>query len=147
MTSLLALTAIAFVAIALVLLITLAIRRVVLARRGRVYAARERRVRPIAISLLEGESREPPVLSPGELRLLSFARLVLAQPAFAFLDVGVSGLDDFWVHTLYRTLSKTKTVYVSIWENETLRAYHDVELILAGHGAWAVNEARQVAAG
>jgi putative ATP-binding cassette transporter len=82
------------------------------------------------------------VLSPGELRLMSFARLVLAQPAFAFLDVGVSGLDDYWVHTLYRALSKTRTVYISIGENEALRIYHDVELILAGHGHWAVNECK-----
>ena len=73
-------------------------------------------------------------LSPGEIRLLSFARLILAQPAFAFLDVGVSGLDDFWVNTLYRALSRTKTVYVSIGENESLRVYHDVELILAERG-------------
>jgi vitamin B12/bleomycin/antimicrobial peptide transport system ATP-binding/permease protein len=86
------------------------------------------------------------VLSPGELRLLSFARLVLAEPAFAFLDVGVSGLDDFWVHTLYRALSKTRTVYVSIGENPLLRLYHDCELILAGHGAWAVNECRPATA-
>jgi putative ATP-binding cassette transporter len=85
------------------------------------------------------------VLSPGEVRLMSFARLVLAQPAFAFLDVGVSGLDDFWVHTLYRTLSKTRTVYVSIGENEVLRLYHDAELILAGHGHWAVGECRSAA--
>jgi putative ATP-binding cassette transporter len=80
------------------------------------------------------------VLSPGELRLLSFARLVLAEPAYAFLDVGVSGLEDFWVHTLYRALSRTKTVYVSIGENETLAQYHDMELILAGHGHWAVKD-------
>jgi hypothetical protein len=33
-------------------------------------------------------------------------------------------------------------VYVSIGENEVLRLYHDCELILAGHGAWAVNECR-----
>ncbi|HEY1381412.1 MAG TPA: SbmA/BacA-like family transporter [Gemmataceae bacterium] len=110
---------------------------------------RELRIEKVVVRAggLDAEKDWMAVLSPGELRLLSFARLVLAQPAFAFLDVGVSGLDDFWVHTLYRTLSKTKTVYVSIGENETLRAYHDVELILAGHGAWAVNEARQVAAG
>ncbi len=86
-------------------------------------------------------------LSPGEIRLLAFARLLLAEPAFAFLDVGVSGLDDFWVNTLYRALSRTRTVYVSIGENEALRAYHQVELILAGHGHWAIQECRTAAAG
>lgn len=96
---------------------------------------------------LDAEKDWMTVLSPGELRLLSFARLVLAEPAFAFLDVGVSVMEDFWVHTLYRALSRTKIVYVSIGEQETLRAYHDVELILAGHGHWAVHECKTAAAG
>src|SRR5919197_542535 len=51
----LALTAILFVAIALVLLIVLAMRRVILARRARLHAAAVRRVRPFAIMLLAGE--------------------------------------------------------------------------------------------
>lgn len=91
---------------------------------------------------LDADREWTTVLSPGEKSLLSFARLLLAEPKFAFLDVGVSGLADFWVHTLYRALSRTRTVYVSIGENESLRIYHDVELILAGHGDWAINECR-----
>jgi HEAT repeat protein len=71
MTSLLVPTAIVFVAIALVLLITLAIRRVILTRRGRRHAAAVRRVRPIAIQMLEGESFERPVLSPGDQAVLA----------------------------------------------------------------------------
>jgi putative ATP-binding cassette transporter len=87
------------------------------------------------------------VLSPGEVRLLSFAKLVLAEPAFAFLDVGVSGLDEFWVNRLYGALSRRKTVYVSIGEHEALRAYHDRELILAGYGNWMEGDCRREAAG
>lgn len=71
MTSLLALTAIVFVAIALVLLITLAIRLIVLDRRARLYAAAERRVRPIAIVLIEGGNHERPVLSSGDQAVLA----------------------------------------------------------------------------
>jgi putative ATP-binding cassette transporter len=110
---------------------------------------RELRIEKIVVRQggLNAEKDWMTVLSPGELRLLSFARLVLAEPAFAFLDVGVSGLDEFWVHTLYRALSKTRTVYVSIGEHEELRTYHDMELILAGHGHWAVQESRAAAAG
>jgi putative ATP-binding cassette transporter len=110
---------------------------------------RELRIEKILVRTggLDAEKDWSANLSPGEIRLLSFARLILAQPAFAFLDVGISGLDDFWVNTLYRALSRTKTVYVSIGENESLRAYHDVELILAGHGHWAVNECRSAEAG
>jgi putative ATP-binding cassette transporter len=96
---------------------------------------------------LEAEKDWTAVLSPGEVRLLAFARLMLAQPRYAFLDVGVSGLDDYWIRTMYQALSWTRTVYVTIGENETLRTYHDVELILAGHGHWAMQECRPAAAG
>ena len=71
MTSALALTAIVFVGTALLLLITLAIRRIVLDRRGRRYAAAVRRVRPIAIVLVEGENRERPVLPSGDQAVLA----------------------------------------------------------------------------
>ena len=71
MASLLVLTALVFVAIALVLLITLVIRRVILTRRGRRHAAAVKRVRPIAISMLEGEEFERPVLSPGDQKVLA----------------------------------------------------------------------------
>lgn len=71
MTSALALTAIVFVGIALVLLIVLVIRRVVLDRRRRLYAEAERRVRPIAIVMLEAESFERPELSPGDQTVLA----------------------------------------------------------------------------
>jgi HEAT repeat protein len=63
--------AITFVAVALLLLIVLAIRRVVLVRRGRQYAAAEKRVRPIAIALVEGQATEP--------RLSSTDQVVLAE--------------------------------------------------------------------
>jgi putative ATP-binding cassette transporter len=87
------------------------------------------------------------VLSPGELRLLAFARLVLAEPPFAFLDVGVSGLDDFWVGLLYGALSRRRTVYVSIGEHAGLRKFHDRELVLVGQGAWMEGECKEAAAG
>jgi HEAT repeat protein len=58
--------AIVFVAVSLLLLVTLAIRRIVLARRGREYAAAEKRVRPIAIALVEGESGDAPELSSAD---------------------------------------------------------------------------------
>jgi HEAT repeat protein len=60
-----------FVAVALVLLIVLATRRVVLARRGRAYAAAERRVRPIAIALVEDDTTKQSVLSSTEQTVLA----------------------------------------------------------------------------
>ena len=71
MTSALAFSAIVFVGISLVLLIVLAIRRVVLDRRGRRHAAAVRRLRPIAISMVEGEDAEPPALSTDDQAVLA----------------------------------------------------------------------------
>jgi hypothetical protein len=71
MTPALALTALVFLAVALVLLVTLAIRRIVLARRGRRYAEAVRRVRPLAIRLLEGEPLARAELPPGDQTVLA----------------------------------------------------------------------------
>jgi hypothetical protein len=71
MTSALTLTTIVFVGVALALLVFLTIRRIVLDRRGRRYAAAVRRLRPIAILLVEGENGERPVLSAGDQAVLA----------------------------------------------------------------------------
>src|SRR5262249_14499852 len=71
MATLLAIAALVFVAIALVQLITLAIRRVILARRGRLHAEAVQQVRPLAIRLLESEDFEQPELSPGDQTVLA----------------------------------------------------------------------------
>ena len=63
--------ALAFVAIALLLLVVLVIRRAVLARRDRRYAEAERRVRPLAIALVEGQTVEQPTLSSGDQAVLA----------------------------------------------------------------------------
>lgn len=61
----------AFLASALVLLLLLAIRRTALARRDRRYAEAERRVRPLAIALVEGQGGEEPTVSPGDQAVLA----------------------------------------------------------------------------
>jgi hypothetical protein len=63
--------AIAFVVVSLLLLITLAIRSIVLARRDQEYAAADKRVRPIAIALVEGQSATPPALSSNDQTVLA----------------------------------------------------------------------------
>jgi hypothetical protein len=63
--------ALAFVAIAFLLLVMLVIRRAVLARRDRRYAEAERRVRPLAIALVEGQAAEQPTLSSGDQAVLA----------------------------------------------------------------------------
>lgn len=71
MTAPLVIAALVFIAIALVLLVVLAIRRIILTRRARRHAAAVRRVRPIAIRLLEEEDLERPELSPGDQTVLA----------------------------------------------------------------------------
>jgi HEAT repeat protein len=67
----LAWTAIAFAAASLLLLLALGIRRIILARRARRYRAAEKRVRPIAIALVEGQDAEPTGLSPTDQAVLA----------------------------------------------------------------------------
>jgi HEAT repeats len=71
MTTPLVIAALTFVALAFALLMILVARRVLLARRGRRTAAAVRRVRPIAIRLLEGEDLERPALTPGDQAVLA----------------------------------------------------------------------------
>ncbi len=68
--TLLLLVATVLLVIAVVMLALLALRRLVLARTERRSAAAERRVRPIAIELIEGVA-EPPALEPGDQAALS----------------------------------------------------------------------------
>ncbi len=82
------------------------------------------------------------VLSPGEKRLFAFARLLLAGPKYAFIDAGIEGLTDFWIHTLYGALAQTQTTYLSIGDHPALRHYHDEILDLVGEGAWKYETCR-----
>jgi putative ATP-binding cassette transporter len=91
---------------------------------------------------LEADRDWPAVLSPGEQELLAFARLLLAEPRFAFLDVGTSGLPDARLRSLYAALSRTETTYVSIGDQPALWDYHDMVLDLEGEGAWTVSPSR-----
>ena len=63
MTEALLAIAISLVAVAFILLVALAVRRVALARRDRRRLEAERRVRPLAIALIEDEEADLPALS------------------------------------------------------------------------------------
>jgi putative ATP-binding cassette transporter len=82
---------------------------------------------------------------PGEQVLMAFARLLLAEPRYAFLDLGVRGLTDAWIKSLYGALSRTSTTYVSISDLPALWDYHDEVLDLEGEGAWTIGPSRAVA--
>jgi energy-coupling factor transporter ATP-binding protein EcfA2 len=64
------------------------------------------------------------VLSLGEQQRLTFARILLNQPAFAILDEATSALDLENEARLYDHLQNTGTTFVSVGHRESLNAFH-----------------------
>jgi putative ATP-binding cassette transporter len=82
------------------------------------------------------------VLSVGEKQRLAFARVLLAQPAYAMLDEATSALDIENEENLYRQLAETSTTFVSIGHRETVLKYHKQVLELTGNGHWQMHPAQ-----
>jgi len=74
------------------------------------------------------------ILSLGEQQQLAFGRLLLAQPAVAFLDEATSAMDEAREDTLYRLLRQhlPEAIIISVGHRSTLRGHHEGELTLAG---------------
>jgi vitamin B12/bleomycin/antimicrobial peptide transport system ATP-binding/permease protein len=75
-------------------------------------------------------------LSAGEQQALTFARVLLANPCFAFFDSTSRDLDEPHVDRFFGLLTKTSISYVSVGDQPALRRYHDLELELFGDGRW-----------
>jgi len=77
-------------------------------------------------------------LSPGEQQRIAFARALLQQPAWLFLDEATSSLDEDSEQQLYRLLKEKlpQTTIVSIGHRSSLQAFHTrvLELKDDGHG-------------
>jgi len=73
-------------------------------------------------------------LSPGEQQRVAFARVVLQQPAWLFLDEATSSLDENAEQHLYRMLKEKlpQTTIISIGHRSTLREFHTRLLELKG---------------
>ena len=89
---------------------------------------------------LEAEGDWPNVLSEGELQRFALARLLLANPRFAFLDQAASVLDAASEQQLYEALSRSDISYMSVGDHPALFAYHDLRLELHGDGAWTLTQ-------
>ncbi|MEO1069725.1 MAG: ATP-binding cassette domain-containing protein, partial [Cyanobacteria bacterium J06638_6] len=76
------------------------------------------------------------VLSLGEQQRLTFARILLNQPAFAILDEATSALDLTNEAKLYDHLRHTGTTFVSVGHRESLNAYHQTILELGEDHTW-----------
>ncbi|MEM9276682.1 MAG: ATP-binding cassette domain-containing protein, partial [Cyanobacteria bacterium P01_F01_bin.143] len=76
------------------------------------------------------------VLSRGEQQRLAFARLLLQQPKYAFLDESTSALDEYNQDLLYQELVATKTSFISVSHRANLIQYHQQVLQLSNNGSW-----------
>ncbi len=82
------------------------------------------------------------MLTVGEQQLLGVARLIIANPRFAFLDRATSALSVSRVKHIYQLLSGTSITYITVGEQDMLRGYHDNVLELQEEGRWTTGPAR-----
>ncbi len=76
------------------------------------------------------------MLSLGEQQRLSFARLLLKNPAIAFLDESTSALDEPNEERMYEYLLKHRYTFVSVGHRSTLLKHHDWLLRIGDEGSW-----------
>ena len=81
------------------------------------------------------------VLSLGEQQRLSFARVLIHQPAYTILDEATSALDMTNEEQLYSHLAAAKTAYISVGHRASLKNHHQSLLRLAEDRTWEINEA------
>lgn len=81
-------------------------------------------------------------LSLGEQQRLSFARVILAKPAYAFLDEATSALDDANERLLYTLLSSVGSTVISVGHRSSLLEHHDTVLELKGGGEWELRASK-----
>jgi putative ATP-binding cassette transporter len=76
-------------------------------------------------------------LSTGEQQRIAFARLLLAQPSFVFLDEATTAVDAATEAYLYRLVRDLTPNFISIGHRVILETYHDMVLELKGDdGGW-----------
>ncbi|MEL6491056.1 MAG: ABC transporter ATP-binding protein/permease [Cyanobacteria bacterium J06621_3] len=79
------------------------------------------------------------VLSLGEQQRLSFARVLVHQPAYTILDEATSALDRENEQQLYKHLSMAQIAYVSVGHRDSLKDYHKSLLRLAEDHSWELS--------
>ncbi len=81
------------------------------------------------------------VLSPAELQALTFTRLLLTGPRFAFLEDPAGALEAPAGERLYQALARSPITYVSVGCPDVLLSYHDLRLELREDGSWNLEPA------
>lgn len=77
-------------------------------------------------------------LSLGEQQRIAFARILLQQPDYVFLDEATASLDEALEAKLYQLVRSRlpHTTVISVGHRSTLLAWHQWRLHLDGHGGW-----------
>lgn len=76
------------------------------------------------------------LLSAGEQQQLAFARLLLTNPKFAFLDEATTAVDAVTEKRLYGLLKEKGISYISVGDPTRLSQFHSNVLELKGAGEW-----------
>jgi putative ATP-binding cassette transporter len=84
------------------------------------------------------------ILSLGELQALTFARLLLASPPFAFLDNPAGALEAPLRKRLYQAMARSSINYVTVGCPQALLEYHDKLLDIRDDGSWRLKPAAPV---
>jgi vitamin B12/bleomycin/antimicrobial peptide transport system ATP-binding/permease protein len=92
------------------------------------------------------ERRWRDCMTSHELQALAFARLLLANPRFAFLDECTCSMDKGVAERLYGALARSSITYVSACCPESLFEFHHCRLELLEGGRWRVEPGRADAA-
>ncbi len=95
---------------------------------------------------LNGGCDWPNAISHGEEQLFAIARLLLADPVFAFLDRSVSALTVERATQVYQLLALTDITYLSIGDRPFLEDYHEVLLELGEGGSWRESPCHEIEA-
>jgi ABC-type uncharacterized transport system fused permease/ATPase subunit len=69
-------------------------------------------------------------------QMLVIARVLLANPLFAFLDRPRTALGDKLLETVLRNLTDRSITYVLLDDTESRREYYDGVLYLEDQGLW-----------
>lgn len=84
------------------------------------------------------------VLSLGEQQRIAFARVLISQPKFVFLDEATSAVDIDTEAHLYTVLRESGASYVSVGHRETILKHHEWALELFPGGTWKLMPMHEV---
>ncbi|MFO0810133.1 MAG: SbmA/BacA-like family transporter [Gemmataceae bacterium] len=89
----------------------------------------------------------PNILSVGEQRQLALARMLIANPRYAFLDVGYAAPDAAQRKYFADLLGRSPITFITISDDPALREIHDAVLELQEEGKWQLKDGGNVKPG